>query len=98
MCMCARARARVCYTHLDVEAPVDLLELTAAHVADLAPRVAGRAVATLQPHHLLVRALLEVLVLVEELLRVLVELLQVGDRRRLGGVVGEDRLVRAGRA
>ena len=86
----------VCHTHLDVEAPVDLFELTAAHVADLAPRIAGRAVATLQPDHLLVRARLEVLVLVEDLFRVLVELLQVGDRRRLGGVVGEDGLVLRG--
>mmetsp|Transcript_44435 Transcript_44435/g.110577 ORF Transcript_44435/g.110577 Transcript_44435/m.110577 type:complete len:203 (+) Transcript_44435:975-1583(+) len=69
---------------------VDLLELAARHVADLLPRVARVAVAGLQLHHLLVRRLLERLVLVEEQLRVLVELLQVGDRRRLARVVGED--------
>ena len=36
------------------------------------------------------RNLLEGLVVVEDLLGVLVELLQVADRRRLSGVVGED--------
>ena len=73
-----------------------LLELAARDVTDLLPRGARPAVAALQSDDLLMSELLECLVLVEHVLRFLVELLQVADRRRGGRVVGED-LPRGGR-
>mmetsp|Transcript_27963 Transcript_27963/g.61269 ORF Transcript_27963/g.61269 Transcript_27963/m.61269 type:complete len:241 (-) Transcript_27963:699-1421(-) len=77
---------------LHVEARVDLLELGAAHLADLLPCGTRGAVAALQPHDLLVRRLLERLVRVEDALGLAVELLQVVDRRWARAKVGEDRL------
>mmetsp|Transcript_15804 Transcript_15804/g.41602 ORF Transcript_15804/g.41602 Transcript_15804/m.41602 type:complete len:238 (+) Transcript_15804:1255-1968(+) len=74
---------------LHLEPRVDLLKLAARHVADLPPRVARAAVAALQLDNLIVRHLLEGLVVVEDLLRVPVELLQVGDRRWLRRIVWE---------
>mmetsp|Transcript_10159 Transcript_10159/g.22005 ORF Transcript_10159/g.22005 Transcript_10159/m.22005 type:complete len:271 (+) Transcript_10159:935-1747(+) len=74
------------------EARVDLLKFAPRDLTDLFPRAERGRVSGLQAHHLLVSEVLELLVLVEDLLGVAVELLQVGDGRRLGCEVGEDPL------
>mmetsp|Transcript_62925 Transcript_62925/g.103843 ORF Transcript_62925/g.103843 Transcript_62925/m.103843 type:complete len:425 (-) Transcript_62925:431-1705(-) len=73
----------------DLQPFVDLLELNTRHLAQSGPSRQVVLVSTLQRHHLLVGAGLELLVRVEPLLRLLVEADQVRDRRGRRLEVGE---------